>query len=59
MIYSVSTDVLGKIIEAVTGEELSSHIEKSIFSPLNMSDATFWVEPKKTDRLARLYAPLV
>ena len=58
MIYSVSTDVLGKIIEAITGEELSSHIEKSIFSQLDMSDATFWVEPEKADRLARLYAPL-
>lgn len=47
--YSLSTDVLGAIIEQVTGKRLGVYLSEIIFQPLNMQD-TFFEVPK--DRLA-------
>ncbi len=52
--YSFATDVLGRVIEAVTGARLSSFLDERIFRPLRMSDTAFWL-PK--DRLGRVAQP--
>jgi methyl acetate hydrolase len=39
--YGISTDWLGQIVEAVSGEELASYCAQHIFVPLGMADATF------------------
>jgi len=50
--YSHATDVLGAVIEAVTGQRLGVFLEQSIFSPLGMVDTGFWTPPEKQHRLA-------
>lgn len=54
--YGVSTDVLGRFVEVVSGESFDRFLEDRIFSPLGMSDTSFQVPPDKLDRFAALYA---
>ncbi|WP_343521434.1 serine hydrolase domain-containing protein [Sphingomonas sp.] len=49
--YSVSTDVLGAVVERVAGMPLDRVFEERIFAPLGMADTGFWVPPDKIDRL--------
>jgi CubicO group peptidase (beta-lactamase class C family) len=53
--YSVSTDVLGYLIEVLTGEALDEFLRKRIFAPLDMMDTGFFVPPEKWSRLAACY----
>lgn len=53
--YSVATDVLGRVIEVVSGLTLDDFFSTKILGPLGMDDTAFWVSPKKQDRLAALY----
>src|SRR5918996_5903701 len=39
--YGTSTDWLGQVVEAVSGEDLASYCKRRIFGPLGMPDATF------------------
>ena len=55
--YGVSTDVLGRVVEVVSGMPLDEFFRNRIFEPLGMIDTEFWVEEAKTDRLAQLYMP--
>ena len=55
--YSVSTDVLGRLIEVVTGEDLDVHLRRTILAPLAMHDTDFWVDETRADRLAAMYVP--
>ena len=50
--YSHATDVLGAVIEAVTGQRLGVFLEQSILGPLGMVDTGFWTPPEKHYRLA-------
>ena len=50
--YSHATDVLGAVIEAVTGQRLGVFLEQSVFGPLGMVDTGFWTPPEKQHRLA-------
>jgi len=50
--YSVSTDVLGRIVEVVSGLSLDRFIAERITKPLRMPDTAFWVEPDKQGRIA-------
>ena len=52
--YSVSTDVLGRMVEVVSGLRLDQFMASRIFGPLGMSDTGFHTED--ADRLASLYA---
>jgi len=54
-VYSVSVDVLARIIEIVTKGSLQSELKKRIFDPLEMSDIAFTVESKNYDRLMTHY----
>lgn len=58
-VYSVSTDVLGKILEEVEGESLDKVLQRLIFDPLGMSDTRFRVPENETKRLSQLYSPRV
>ncbi|SME97672.1 serine hydrolase [Streptomyces sp. Amel2xC10] len=53
--YSVATNVLGRIIEVVSGQPLDTFLTERIFRPLGMPDAGFHVTPDRTPRLAELY----
>ncbi|MEV0066478.1 serine hydrolase domain-containing protein [Amycolatopsis sp. NPDC050768] len=51
--YSVSTDVLGRLVEVLAGKPLDEVFAERIFGPLGMTDTGF--STKDTDRLAALY----
>jgi len=55
--YSVSTDVLGYIVEKVSGQSLDKFFRKRIFKPLKMKDTAFHVPAKKVDRFVVCYGP--
>ncbi len=54
--YGLSTDVLGYLIEVVSGMPLDEFFEKEIFAPIGMSDSYFYLPDGKADRLVTLYA---
>jgi CubicO group peptidase (beta-lactamase class C family) len=54
--YSVSTDVLGAVIQRVSGMPLDRYFAENIFTPLGMDDTGFVVPPGKADRLTDCYA---
>ena len=53
--YSVSTDVLGYLVEVVSGMPFEKFLQTRLFEPLGMVDTGFSVPPEKRDRLATLY----
>ena len=54
--YSVSTDVLGRLVEVVSGMRFDEFLQQRIFDPLGMADTAFLVPEDKIDRLASTYA---
>lgn len=54
--YSVATDVLGRVVEVVSGQSLDSFFREHVFEPLDMRDTGFTVAESDTDRLAALYS---
>jgi CubicO group peptidase (beta-lactamase class C family) len=54
--YSVSTDVLGRIIEVVSGQSLAEFFAERIFAPLGMTDTGFSVADAERSRMTALYA---
>ena len=50
--YSHSTDVLGRIVEVVSGVSLDQFVADRIAKPLGLSDTGFYVPAEKLDRLA-------
>jgi CubicO group peptidase (beta-lactamase class C family) len=55
--YGVSTDVLGRVVEVVSGQPLDEFMKQRIFDPLGMTETDFWVPQSRADRFARLYMP--
>ena len=55
--YSVSTDVLGRVVEVVSGQSLGEFIAERICAPLGMADTSFWCDDQQADRFAALYMP--
>ncbi|MEL0020213.1 MAG: serine hydrolase domain-containing protein [Rickettsiales bacterium] len=55
--YSVSIDVLGRLVEVWSGQPLDRFFEERIFQPLGMTDTAFSVPPEKRDRFAACYGP--
>ena len=49
--YSVSTDVVGLVVERVSGMPFADFLERRIFEPLGMRDTGFHVPPEKCERL--------
>jgi CubicO group peptidase (beta-lactamase class C family) len=52
--YSRATDILGRVVEVVSGETLGAHLQRAIFAPLGMVDTAFHVA---ADRHARIAEP--
>lgn len=55
-VYGFNTDILGVVIEKVSGLTLDTFFKTRIFDPLKMSDTSFFLPPEKKDRLAVVYA---
>lgn len=53
--YSVATDVLGRLVEIISGQPFDEFLSERIFQPLNMLDTAFHVEDGKAERLAACY----
>ena len=51
--YSHSTDVLGRVVEVVSGQTLDVFLAERIFEPLKMVDTAFQVPPEKQNRMAQ------
>lgn len=54
--YSVSTDVLGYLVEVMSGMRFDQYLKSKIFDPLKMSDTDFYVPPEKIGRFAANYS---
>jgi CubicO group peptidase (beta-lactamase class C family) len=54
--YSVSTDVVGRIVEVVSGQSLAEFFAERIFAPLGMTDTGFSVADAERSRMTALYA---
>jgi len=55
--YSVASDVLGRIVEVLSGRSLDAFFAERIFTPLGMTDTGFFAQPSDASRLAALYLP--
>lgn len=56
-VYSVANDVLGYLVEVVSGLSFENYLAQHIFQPLNMVDTGFYVPLEKRPRLAEIYTP--
>ena len=55
--YSMSIDVLGRVVEVLSGMTLGEFMKKRIFEPLGMNDTGFYCPEDQAHRLAALYVP--
>jgi len=55
--YSVATDIVGRLVEVMSGMSLDEFLRERMFKPLGMTDTHFFVEPAKAERLAVQYRP--
>ncbi len=54
--YGLNTDLLGYLVEVVSGKPLNEYFAEEIFEPLGMHDTYFYLPEDKADRLVTLYA---
>src|SRR5690348_8849411 len=55
--YSVATDVLGRVVEVVSGQSLDAFFAERILEPLGMHDTSFALREGDERRMAALYSP--
>ncbi|WP_439634577.1 serine hydrolase domain-containing protein [Glycocaulis sp.] len=53
--YSWSNDILGRVVEVVSGQDLESYMQSRIFRPLGMDSTTFFPDEALHGRIATLY----
>ena len=53
--YSIATDIVGRVIEVVSGQKLDAYLRNRIFAPLGMHDTGFHVPAKSLDRFSTSY----
>ena len=53
--YGFCTDVIGRLIEVISGLPLDKYLKKNIFDPLNMHDTYFYLPESKKSRLVKVY----
>ena len=53
--YSTCADILGAVVEAVSGKRFGQFLREELFGPLGMKDTDFWVPEEKRDRLVKCY----
>lgn len=54
-VYGFNTDILGVVVERVSGQSLADFFRTRIFTPLKMTSTGFYVDPAQADRLATVY----
>ena len=54
--YGLSVDVLGRVVEAISGKTLGEFLQERVFAPLGMKDSAFIVPQDKVGRLAQPFA---
>jgi CubicO group peptidase (beta-lactamase class C family) len=54
--YSLSIDLIGHLIEIISGQTLDVFMRERLFEPLGMVDTAFWNPPEKRERQAPMYA---
>lgn len=52
--YGVSTDWVGQVVEAVSGQTLGDYLAEHVYGPLNMTDSTFAPSDEQRERLLRV-----
>ena len=55
--YSAATDVVGRLVEVISGQNLDDFLRERIFEPLDMPDTHFYMDADKADRLTAQYTP--
>jgi len=55
--YSMATDVLGYLVQVVSGQPFDEYLKQNIFEPLGMTDTFFSVPPEKVERFSAIYGP--
>ena len=55
--YGRATDVVGRLVEVMSGRTLDAFLRERIFEPLDMPDTHFYLPKSKLDRFAALYGP--
>jgi len=55
--YGMHAEVLGRIIEVVSGQDILSFYQQELFEPLGMTDTVFYVDDSRRERLATVYRP--
>ena len=53
--YGTGADIMGAVVEKVSGMKYGDFLKKEIFEPLGMNDTDFYVPAKKKNRLAKVY----
>jgi len=56
-IYGYNIDILGAVIEKVSGQTLAEFLQAEIFEPLGMRDTRFYLDETQANRLAVVYQP--
>ena len=54
--YGLSTNVIGSLIEIISGMPLDAYLNKNVFGPLQMKDTYFYIPKKKQNRLVKVYS---
>lgn len=55
-VYGYNTDILGAVIEVISGNPLDQFLTENILNPLQMYDTSFYVPEEKIDRVATVYS---
>ena len=55
--YSIATDVVGHLVEVISGKNLDQFLKERLFEPLIMPDSHFYLTKEKADRLTGQYSP--
>jgi CubicO group peptidase (beta-lactamase class C family) len=55
--YGVNTDIIGFLVERLSGKKLGEYMQEVIFNPLDMADTSFFVAPQNANRFAQIYGP--
>ena len=55
-VYGYNTDILGALVEEISGQTLGAFLDENIFSPLGMKDTYFFVPGDKAKQLSTVYA---
>ncbi len=54
-VYGLNTDILGRLVEVVSGQKFDEFMRKRLIEPLNLTDTYFYLPESKYGRLVKLY----